>query len=681
MSWRYLKGNSSTALPRRFVFVDCETVPDPYPDDSGRFYHRFRLGVAIRCRYEGGKSTRREVFRFTDPADFWEWFGNLLDMKHSTWLIAHNLAYDLTCLRFPDLSFAGQVVADQPKRRRPKVDDDAESPLSQGFIVLSNPPMILSLRHVATHGRFMALDTLNYFMVPLAELGTACGLPKKRMPKFEEPDKVWSEYCLRDVEILERTMIGLVRFTADNDLGCLKWTASMMAMQSFRHRFMPRTERKRRVQNGSGEWVWRVDDVGKICYHDEKPVKHLERKCYHGGRVECFRFGQYKGRFYKVDVNGLYPAVMRVGKFPTKLTRWELRDEPLELRPTLDYARAVADVVIDCPYACYPLKTEKALLFPRGRFRTVLAGPELARAAELGHLAKIGSWAEYTTAGLFEQYVRYFAMMRIRFARNGNKLYERFCKMLLNSLYGKFGQLSPEWIARPDMDPAADDFQQWTNAKQHPHPGEFRTICRRHYQKVERTISDRSFPAISAFVTSYGRLHMLNLIRRAGPASCYYIGVDGLIVDEPGYWRLHNAGEIAQIVPGKLKLEATADKIEIRGVNDYIFGDDRRRSGQKRKSVESGSDDWGQLQFSGVAKWFDSRAESENFTQWIEKHKPPSYSKGIVSPSGIVEPFTLPDDYAKLKTLSMSDSGKMAITDSSRSANDNGPSLARPSTV
>ena len=681
MEMKYIRGNSSTAIPRRFVFVDCETVPDPDPDDSGRFYHRFRLGVAIRCRYENGKSTRREVFHFTEPGQFWEWFAGQLDCQHSTWLWAHNLAYDLRALRWDDETFAGNLVPDRPKRRRPKMDDDADSPLSQGFLVLENPPMILSLRHVETHGRFMALDTMNFFLCSLADLGRACGLPKLKFPKYQYSNKIWAEYCQRDCEILERTIIGLVSFIKEHDLGTMKWTASMVAMQAFRHRFMPRRERRRRVQNGSGKWVWRTDHIGEILFHNDTEVKDLERRCYHGGRVECFRFGRFTGRFYKLDVNGLYPAVMRDNQYPVKLDRWELRETPMELPPRIDWGRAVAEVVLDSPNVRYPLKTDKALLFPRGRFKTTLAGPELAAAASAGHIVQVGSWAEYRVTELFTNYVQELAIMRIRFARSGNRLYSAFCKMLLNSLYGKFAQLSPQWIARPDMDPAADDLQQWTNGRQHPNPGTFRTICRCHFQQVEREPGPRSFPAISAFVTSFARLRMQGLIDTARLASCYYIGTDCLIVDEPGFWRLQNAGEIAQLVPGKLKCEGVTEQIEIRGVNDYIFGDVRKRSGQKRNAVLHGTDEWDQIQFSGVSQWFTENTGPDNFTQWVSKTKRPSYNKGHVDASGFVHPFTLPDDYAKVKALSMVDSGKISNTASKRSEKISGPSLDLPSTV
>ncbi|GAI91252.1 unnamed protein product, partial [marine sediment metagenome] len=48
----------------------------------------------------------------------------------------------------------------------------------------------------------------------------------------------------------------------------------------------------------------------------------MERESYKGGRVECFFLGSLENdSYYMLDVNSLYPFVMRSNPFPVKYIR------------------------------------------------------------------------------------------------------------------------------------------------------------------------------------------------------------------------------------------------------------------------------------------------------------------------------------------------------------------------
>jgi hypothetical protein len=56
-----------------------------------------------------------------------------------------------------------------------------------------------------------------------------------------------------------------------------------------------------------------------IFIHNRKYVLNLERGSYYGGRTECFKIGQFTGdKYYYLDINSMYPAVMYDNFYPTK---------------------------------------------------------------------------------------------------------------------------------------------------------------------------------------------------------------------------------------------------------------------------------------------------------------------------------------------------------------------------
>ncbi|GAH94157.1 unnamed protein product, partial [marine sediment metagenome] len=61
----------------------------------------------------------------------------------------------------------------------------------------------------------------------------------------------------------------------------------------------------------------------KIYIHNDVTVQNLERSAYIGGRVECFRLGKIPGKqFVSMDINSMYPFVMKAEKYPYELVSY-----------------------------------------------------------------------------------------------------------------------------------------------------------------------------------------------------------------------------------------------------------------------------------------------------------------------------------------------------------------------
>lgn len=604
MVWRNLKPNHSGAIPRRIVFLDTETIKEPKHDSPNFYNHYLRCGVAISVRLEGGKVTRRNVCKFSSNYVFWQWFRECLAPRETTWLVAHRAAFDWQIIGGWEEFGKGKIVLDAPRSKRPVMDGNADNiKLQRGICVLDDPPFIVGLR-TANDERFVVVDTLNYFRQPLKKIGHDIGLEKLQMPDSNAPYADWLEYCQRDCEIVERAFVSLANFTKENNHGMFRYTAPAQAMACYRHKHMNH----------------------KVVLHDELDVKRVERSAYYGGALRVFYRGKAMNRVWQVDVNSLYPYVMQQGKFPSKLRQSDLSGQDSVLPPSHDLSEHIAEVTIDTKSGEYPLRGKHGTMYCNGRFRTTLCGPELVRAYRSNDIICFHKWASYRCEPLFVDYVNDLYSLRQRYKAAGNETYAGLCKLMLNSLYGKFGQRSFKWVHRPDLI-APKEWFRWLEKNTVTGNVElFRSIGEQVFHSPEPAESPESFPAIPAFVCAMGREYMRSLIGIAGKEFVYYQATDSLVVSEQGYWNLLQSGLMNNDELGKLRLIRTGDEAEFRGANNYTIGSEDVRAGIRASAVRTTENNWQQECFERAENMV-AREPSAIVESWSTIFSERSYSE------------------------------------------------------
>ena len=146
-----------------------------------------------------------------------------------------------------------------------------------------------------------------------------------------------------------------------------------------------------------------------------------------------------------------------------------------------------------------------------------------------------------------------------------------------------------------------------------------------------------TFFPICACVTSYARLRLWELIRKAGRGHVFYCDTDSVFVDREGYERLR--GELEEEGIGSLEVEGVENKMVIYGAKDYEFGSKRVIKGVPLDSKELSE---GVYSFTSFMR-FRSRLRSGDIEAvWQEtkvRSRQGEYDKGIVTPSGWVEPY------------------------------------------
>jgi len=550
--------------------------------------------ACYRRRNNKGTWTKPEWFTFYDAGAFWAFLISKTRDRTRLYFFAHNGAFDL-----PVLAAFTQLPARGFKLTKAIVDA---------------PPIDMTWRNESRSIRF--IDTLNIWRMPLAVLGDSVGLRKLRMPRPEESEARQLAYCRRDVKVIMLAVLNWLDFLKTNDLGGFKPTLASQAFGTYRHRFMPH----------------------EIFIHDNERALDVERNSYVGGRCECFRLGSYDGPFYYLDVNSMYPSVMKSNLYPCKLLSCykHMTLDDLERR-RYEFAM-IADVTIRTREADYPLVHDKKLVFPVGEFRVCLAGPEFWAAFDAGHVVQLHRVALYEQAELFTEYVDYVYGERLKAKAAGNIGASFNFKVLANSLYGKFGQRGRRFETVDECDPNIVDIEQWID-----YDNELLVTRRSFGGIVQEWITEgeayHSFPAIASYVTSYARRVLAEAVNTADRENCYYCDTDSLVVNQDGWDKLQHLVDANRL--GAWKLETTLERMTLYGPKDYIFDDVQRVKGVRANAVWLSSSVVEQDQFVGFRGLVRHGSLDAPIVKRIRKKQHRIYTKGIPDATGRVSPLEI----------------------------------------
>lgn len=170
------------------------------------------------------------------------------------------------------------------------------------------------------------------------------------------------------------------------------------------------------------------------------------KKYYYGGRCQSFYHGEYKKPFKMADINSAYPYAM-LHEHPISLSFSELALE--EWEDLSEDKKGGCFITLKCVASgCLPMRKDSGgLWFPDDSERREyhVTGWEYIAGLETNSLYDIEVKEIYAFSGYinFSDYINHFYTERKKAKETGDKLGDIFCKLLMNSLYGKFGS-NPE---------------------------------------------------------------------------------------------------------------------------------------------------------------------------------------------------------------------------------------------
>jgi len=588
-----LKGEKTLTMPRHIIFFDTETMGEE--DTQGRLVQHLKLGWACYWRRAYCRHLERiEWVCFEEAVDFWAFVYKHLEHKQKLWVIARNIVFDFTvCQGWKYLRQAGFKVK---------------------FFHNEGITTVVSVR--SKHGSIVFVDSMNWFRESIEETGKRIGLPKKKIDFETCRDFELSAYCFRDVEIELKNFKGFISFLESNNISRLCFTIGSCAMAAYLFRFYD----------------------NNIYIHNNEQAINLERASYRGGRVECFYIGELSHEnYYVLDVNSLYPYVMRSEAYPVKYHKIIGEQTVGAFKRLLyDYA-VVALVYLNTNEPVYAVRHERTI-FPVGRFWACLTTPELKYAVKHKHLIMVKAAVLYEQARIFTRYVDNFYALRQRLKKDGDTAYEGIVKLLLNSLYGKFGQKAATWEKIGDC-PTEPDRCETVFKSEGGRTTQIRYLLGEIFELTGYKECFDSFPAIASHVAAYSRLHLWKLMQIAGSGNYYYCDTDSLIVNSRGFSNLKNYLHDTRL--GYLKVQERMNVLSIKGLKDYKTEEKIVIKGISKNALSVSEGVYRQQQwpsFKGTLRSGKADTYSIETTTKILQRK---YTKGDIDSSGWVTPFML----------------------------------------
>lgn len=254
-------------------------------------------------------------------------------------------------------------------------------------------------------------DTIRHLPTSVEELGKLVGLKKLRRSKS-------LRYAMRDSAITFRA----ARFLRDT-------------YQRFHVR--PRT-----TLASTAYAIWSSEFFDPVVQPAPEEIRRAARVSYHGGRTEPFLIGS-RDRVRAIDVASMYPWAMTTGEFPVAWGPY--RRVRAGDRPHVGGLYRVRLSIEHSP-GPIPFRTENGTVYPIGTWDTWLTGDEVLYLEEIGEGVRImDGYLFLETCRPFDRYVSTLFDLKNKTRGPERVLY----KLLLNALYGKFGQKGGRIVFEP----------------------------------------------------------------------------------------------------------------------------------------------------------------------------------------------------------------------------------------
>jgi hypothetical protein len=258
------------------------------------------------------------------------------------------------------------------------------------------------------------------------------------------------------------------------------------------------------------------------------------RRAYFGGHTDTYK--PYGEDLYYYDVNSLYPFVMKEFPMPGGVPVWHGNLGGKDLDSIFGFIEAYVECpnTIKKPFLPYRDKNN-TIIFPTGRFVGVYYSEELKYARGLGYtVIPISGYLFERMESPFRDFVSSLFESRLEAKRTGNEAMSYVFKILMNSLYGRFG-INPKSTTTEVCD--EDRYKELIR-----HSGLiFGDMLSENYYILAYHSNTGTGPdywnppknsavQLAAAVTASARIYMYPYISRE---DCYYTDTDSVVLGQP----------------------------------------------------------------------------------------------------------------------------------------------------
>jgi hypothetical protein len=399
------------------------------------------------------------------------------------------------------------------------------------------------------HGRIEFIDTINFNPCSVASLGKIVNIPKMEIDKevltkknvTKEQLEYIKEYNIND-SLISMSYMYHLQDTLNNLGGNIKLTIPSCSLDLFRRKFMTTIFIKERV------------------VLDDNTIEEFILKGYYGGRCESFAIGEFNNVNY-YDVNSLYPTMM-LKQYPIPQSIKVGHNTELEILTYLGMSECIVECPLNMSIPILPMRTdEDKIFYPTGTLKGTWTHALLSYAIEKGYKIKeiIKQYIYTEQLPLFRDYITTLYDIRKQYKELKNPE-EVTIKLLMNSLYGKFGQKPSDIYEVIDGNANVSEVNKRlkNGYEMEKSSDDNFFICTKKGTKYPKN----SFPILSAYVTSYGQIHLHKLLSEYKPLYC---DTDSIMTQEKIPEDLISSSEL-----GLLKLEKLGT-VELYAPKNYAF--------------------------------------------------------------------------------------------------------------
>ena len=383
------------------------------------------------------------------------------------------------------------------------------------FEILSNSGFMLQAENKKLDIVFR--DTLNYHKASVKQLGKIINSPKSEAPNFlgQKPKNPLEEYELREYN--KQDCFVTLKFmewfqNQINSLGGqVKMTLASTSMDIW----------KRNYNN----MIICKEDYMLKKHNIEVNIREKLFKAYYGGRTEVLKRGFAEDLNY-YDFNSLYPSVM-LDTLPLPNSVQYFKNGALNEilnREGVSHIK-ISNDTDELPLL--PFRQDGKLTFPKGVFSGWYSHIELREAINNGYtILKVYETISYSLQfSPFHRYVIDLYSKRKK-AKLKNDSSQLIYKLLMNSLYGKFGERKHMKIKYFDlMHMSKKDIINLQN-EHYDKNVSISDSGKGYYTEEETCNSSHVLPIIPIYITAKARIKLWRIARLHDP---YYMDTDSIV--------------------------------------------------------------------------------------------------------------------------------------------------------
>lgn len=538
----YLRGNAKVWTPPTIISIDTETRTITVGDQEVLVLRCWHARLATRvcdglwqASVDIAEGTTRDGLAAVVDA----WTRN----RQTVWLYAHNLGFDLTVTRLPvELAGLGWQVSDAAV--------DGRAPW---------------VRMTKGRKRIALADSWSILPTALDEISRSVGIAKPALPGEDDYLESWLVRCSADTAILERAILDMLEYWESHKLGQWSITGGSSGWHAFRHIKSP----------------WRITII------PDNDGASFGKQAVYGGMRAIWRAGDLPpGQYDEIDFYKAYTVIAAELPLPRrrayKFSSLSLDDPNIEC----DRWGIVAEVTINTDVPRWPCRADGRVWYPVGKFRTVLAGPDIAEARRLGCLVSIGPGYMHQLGYAMQKWARWCLDLQSDQSGEVPGVMKIAAKHWGRSVIGK---TAARTYSRVKLGPSPG--QGWGHEAGWDHfngvRGSLVDMAGQRWWSYADGYSDNYYPEILAWVEAYVRVRLARVIDVIGPGVVAQCDTDGLITASVAPQRYSSINEVS--APLVMRIKQTYHSIRVAGPQHYIADGNTHFSGVP-SSARPGSD-------------------------------------------------------------------------------------------